>query len=183
MRKIVLAMFVSLDGYIEGPQGLIPPAWSADLQEHWSDANLAMANAVLYGRASYEDMASYWQSPGADPAISKKLASLPKYVLSSSLQQVSWANTSILRNIESSLAELKSQPGGDVVAFGGANLARNLMKRDLVDEFRLMVTPDVFGGGKSLFAGNDIRLRLAMLSSRAMDTGAVILHYRRVTQA
>lgn len=179
MRKLILAMFVSADGYIEGPNGeLAPPAWSDDLDTHWSKANLDRAGAVLYGRVCYEMMSSYWQSPAADAQVAKRLADSPKYLCSTTLSKVNWTNTSIIRgDIPAEIAALKTQPGKDVVCFGGAGIASSLLKWQLVDDMRLMVTPSLLGGGKLLFNGNYPRSALRLISARPMDTGAVILHY------
>ncbi len=179
MRKVMLAMFMSLDGYIEGPGGaLVPPAWSNDLERHWSGANLAMAGAVLYGRRCYEGMAAYWTSPAADPKIAGRLAGLPKYVASSTLRETAWSNSTIIDgDLSDAIRQLKAEPGGDIVAFGGAGLAASLLERGLVDELRLMVTPALFGGGKRMFSGGYDQAELRLLDARTMDTGAVILHY------
>ena len=180
MRPLVLAMFISLDGYIEGPNGqLVPPAWSNDLEINWSGANLEMAGAVLYGRVCYEGMAGYWQSPSADQKIAGKLAALPKYVVSTTVKSATWKNTTIIRtDFASSVRQLKEEAGKPIVAFGGAGARAELLEQQLVDELRLLVTPNLFGGGKRLFDGGFDRLDLALVDSKMMDTGAIISHYR-----
>ena len=180
MRKLILAMFISLDGYIEGPNGeMVPPAWSDDLEKNWSGANLEMAGAILYGRACYEGMSYYWQSPSADASISRRLAALPKFVVSATMQHTSWDNSTILSgDLAAEIKKLKQQSGRDIVAFGGAGLAASLMKLGLVDEYRLMVTPILLGSGKSLFAGGYQRASLKLVEAKTMDTGAMILHYQ-----
>jgi len=181
MRKLILAMFVSVDGFIEGPNGeLVPPAWSDDLEKNWSGANLDMAGAILYGRVCYEGMAAYWQSTDADPQIAGRLENLQKYVVSTTVRELSWKNTTILNgDIAEKVSRLKSLPGKDIVSFGGAGLAASLMRHDLVDEYRLMVTPIVLGAGKPLFAGQYNRCALELVDALTMDTGAVIIHYRQ----
>src|SRR5437016_2446332 len=99
MRKLVVAMFISLDGYIEGPnKQLVGPAWSADLGRYWINDNIERAGMTLYGRVCYEFMAAYWTSPAADPVEAARLTALPKLVFSTTLNSATWANTTIVRD-------------------------------------------------------------------------------------
>lgn len=174
-------MYTSLDGYIEAPNGeWVAPDWSDDLEEHWSGANLDRASAVLYGRVCYEGMAQYWQSPDADPRVASRLKDLPKYVASSSMREATWANTTIVRaNLADEVRKLKAGAGKDIVAFGGAGLVASLVHADLVDEYRIMVVPMLFGGGKPLFPAGFKRTALKLVSCKVMDTGALISHYTK----
>jgi len=179
MRKLVLAMFTSLDGYIEGPDGkLVFPAWGEDLEIHWSGANLDRAGGIVYGRVCYDGMAGYWQSPAADPKIASRLASLPKFVVSRTPRVASWANTTILHtDVVAQIESLKQQPGKDLVALGGAGLAKSLFEASLIDELRLMVTPVLLGGGKRLFGALAQPMPLRLKESYQASTGAMILDY------
>jgi len=181
MRNVVLAMFATLDGFVAGPKGeLVPPPWSDEAQLHWSDANLELAGTVVYGRKCYEGMAQFWQSADANPATAAALTRLPKVVFSRTLRDPTWANTVVASgDLVSEVERLKSESGKPVVVFGGAELAWSLVRSDLVDEYRVMVTPTLLGEGKPLFAGSDVRRDIRLVSARALDTGAVILHYER----
>jgi len=187
MRKVILAMFMSLDGYIEGPKGeFVPPAWSDDLQRHWADAHVDRAGLLLYGRVNFQFNAAFWQAAEADQnnpapfrAFAAKMNALPKLVFSRSLQTADWNGRVVSQNIEAEIARAKQQPGKDIMMFGGANIARFFLAQDLFDEIRIMVTPTLLGDGKRLFDGGYERRQLKHSGTQQMDTGAVILSYER----
>jgi dihydrofolate reductase len=180
MRKLVLAMFISLDGYIEGPnKQLAGPAWSADLGKYWIDYNIDRAGATLYGRVCYEGMAAYWTSPAASANEAARLTALPKYVFSTTLKTVSWANTTIVSDdIAGAVNKLKAESGKDLMMFGGAGIANNVMRLGLVDEYRILVNNIVLGGGTPLFQGGYDRFGLELLDVQKFDSGAVLLSYK-----
>jgi dihydrofolate reductase len=180
MRKLVVAMFISLDGYIEGPnKQLVGPAWSADLGKYWIDDNIERAGATLYGRVCYEGMAAYWTSPAAAPKEAARLTALPKFVFSTTLKTAAWANTTIVReDIAGTINKLKAEPGKDLMMFGGAGLANSLMGLGLVDEYRLLINNIVLGGGTPLFQGGYDRFGLDLIDVRQFDSGAVLLTYK-----
>jgi dihydrofolate reductase len=186
MKKVVLAMMVSLDGFIEGPnKEFVSPAWSEDLDKYWAGGNLDEAGTLLFGRVCYEGMAAFWPGAETDPASPPGLAdtarsmnSLPKIVFSKSLQSASWNNTQVVSgNIAEKVASLKQEPGKDLVMFGGADIATSFIKLGLIDEYRILITPTVFGGGTPLFKGGYDRFGLKLLDSKSLDTGAIILRY------
>jgi dihydrofolate reductase len=188
MSKLVLAMFMSLDGYIEGPKGeFVSPDWSGDLQRYWADDNTDAAGMLLYGRVNFEFNAGFWQPAAADesnPAelrsFARKMNDLPKIVFSRSLKNPGWNGRVVTEtNIPAEIARLKQQPGPDLMMFGGAGIAQAFMKLDLIDEYRLLVTPTLLGGGKRLFEGSYDRAKLKLVKSQALDTGAVLLYYQR----
>ncbi len=188
MAKLVLSMFTSLDGYIEGPGGEFrPPAWSDDLERHWSGYALDRAGHLLYGRTNFQFNKSFWSAAETDPdspaagiAYAGTMNRLPKTVFSRTLSgDPGWNATLVRGDIAGAVAKLKREVAGDLYLFGGAGLANSIVALDLVDEYRLMVTPELFGDGKRLFETGRPRMALTMLSSMPLDTGAVILHYRR----
>lgn len=185
MRPLVLAVFVSLDGFIEGPgKQLVPPAWSDDLKQHWSDHNIDRAGALLYGRVVYDLMARHWQAAAADPDnpqhdFAQRMTQLPKFVFSRTLTDPAWANTTVIGdNLADEIGKLKRQDGKDLMLFGGADIAAHLMQLKLIDEYRLMIVPTLLGGGTPLFSGGYDRSKLTLIESRTLDTGSVILSYR-----
>jgi dihydrofolate reductase len=185
MRQLVLAVFVSLDGYIAGPgKQLVPPAWSNDMQRHWADANIDRAGVLLYGRVCFEGMAHFWQAAAADSAspqhdFAQRMAQLPKVVFSNTLTNPTWANTTVIgRNLADEVRKLKREPGKDLMLFGGARIAAHLMALGLIDTYRLMITPVVLGGGTRLFGDDCDRINLKRIDCRPLDTGAVILTYQ-----
>lgn len=188
MAKLVLSMFTSVDGYIEGPNGtFLPPAWSDDLERHWSGYALERAGHLLYGRTNFLFNKAFWSaaetdptSPAAGVAYAGTMNRLPKTVFSRTLAgDPGWNATLVKDDIAGAVAKLKATVERDLYCFGGAGLANSLVALDLVDEYRLMVIPDLFGDGKPLFAGGRPRLALALIEAKPLDTGAVILHYRR----
>lgn len=185
MKKLVLAMFTSIDGYIEGPNGeLVPPPWSAEVGQAWVDHNLAHAGHLIYGRVNFEFNKGHWTSQAA--AAQRETATmnrLPKTVVSRTLSGDPGWNGSVVRSdLGAVVANLKrTVTDGDIYCFGGAGLARSLMLENLVDEYFLMVTPRVFGGGKRLFDAGIPRIDLRLINERHLDVGSVILHYGRAS--
>jgi len=188
MRKLVLSMFMSLDGYIAGPKGeFIGPQWSDDLERYWSGYALARAGHLLYGRVNFLFNKAFWEPADTDPKSAAAalphaaaMNRLPKAVASRTLSGPPGWNGQILPGeLGQEVAQLKQSAAGDIFSFGGAGLAQSLIARDLVDEYRLMITPDLFGDGTRLFAPGFERQNLKLIESRALDTGAVILHYER----
>jgi dihydrofolate reductase len=188
MAKLVLAMFTSLDGYIERPNGeFVPPAWSDDLSQHWSGFGLARAGHLIYGRTHFLFNKGFWSAAETDPSspaagisYAGTMNRLPKTVVSRTLSgDPGWNATLVKDDIAGAVAKLKTAVKGDIYSFGGAGLANTLVRLDLPDEYRIMVTPEVFGDGKRLFDGGLPRLALELIDLKKMDTGAVILHYRR----
>ena len=188
MAKLVLSMFTSLDGYIEGPGGeFVPPAWSDDLERHWAGYALARAGHLLYGRVNFLFNKGFWSAAETDPNSpaagiphAATMNRLPKTVVSTTLTgDPGWNATLVRDDLAGAVARLKATPGGDIYSFGGAGLANNLVARDLPDEYRVMVAPLLLGDGKRLFGPGLPRFVLNLIEARPLDTGAVILHYRR----
>jgi dihydrofolate reductase len=187
MRKVILSMFMSLDGFIEAPNHeLVPPDWTDDLIPYWIDANLATTGTILYGRVAYLMNAAFWEPAATDPGSpaakidhAPTMNRLQKIVFSKSLAEPVWDNSRIVRgDMVAEVSRLKAEPGGDIVMFGGADIASHGIRERLFDEYRFMITPLVLGAGNPLFRGSHHRFKLELLSSRQLDTGAMILHYR-----
>jgi dihydrofolate reductase len=185
MAKLLLSMFISLDGYIEGPGGqFIGPAWSDDLDRYWSLDNLDRTARILYGRVNFEFNRGFWtdlSGPAGAIAYAGKMNSLPKTVVSTTLTgDPGWNGAVVSGDLAAALAKVKAETtGGDLVCFGGAGLANSLMRLDLVDEYKLMVVPTLFGGGRRLFEDGRPMEDLRLIESRTLDTGAVILRYEK----
>lgn len=187
MAKVVLSMFVSLDFYIEGASGeFVPPAWSDDLSRHWSGYALERAGHLLYGRVNFLFNKGFWSAADSDPdspaagiSYAATMNRLPKTVFSRTLSGDPGWNATLSDNVRDSVERLKAEAEGDIFSFGGAGLAQSLVAHDLVDEYRLMVTPTLLGDGKRLLEGGRPRVPLTLLDAQRLDTGAVILHYQR----
>jgi dihydrofolate reductase len=183
MRRIILMMSVSLDGFMEGPDHQLD--WQLvddELHTHFND-QLGAMSAFLDGRVTYELMADFWPTADADPSSSAPMAEfariwrdMPKIVYSRTLQRADW-NTTIVRDVVvEDIAELKAQPGGDMV-IGGADLAASFLRHDLIDEYWIYVHPVVIGRGKPLFP-SDTRIDLRLVENRTFGSGVVLLRYR-----
>jgi dihydrofolate reductase len=185
MRKLVLWMQLSLDGYTEGPNGEFDwPVVKESLHSHFVE-RAREHGAFLYGRKVYEGMTAYWPTADADPNATKPTVEyaqlwrpIPKVVFSKTLEKADW-NTEIVReDIAGAVAKLKEQPGGDIVLFGGAEIARQFIAQDLVDEYTLFVHPVILGGGKALFPAGE-RKNVKLVESKSYDGGVVHLQYAR----
>ena len=185
MRKIILMMSVSLDGFFEGPDGQLD--WhlvDEELHSHFNE-QLGAMSAFLDGRVTYELMAGYWPTADADPSSAGPVAEfariwrdMPKIVFSRTLERADWNATVVRDVVVEEIMELKAQPGGDMV-LGGADLAATFMRHDLIDEYRLYVHPVVIGQGKPLFRPSDTRINLRLAGTRAFGNGVVLLRYQR----
>jgi dihydrofolate reductase len=184
MRKIILMMSVSLDGFFEGPDREI--GWHRvddELHAHFNEVAGSMS-AFLEGRVTYELMESHWPAADADPDAPAPVAGfariwrrMPKIVYSRTLAKAG-PNAVISREVvREQILELKARPGGDM-ALGGAQLAASFMREGLVDEYRIYVHPVVLGRGRPLFAPLDARLDLRLVESRTFGAGVVLLRYR-----
>jgi dihydrofolate reductase len=185
MRKIILLMSISLDGFIEGPDRQID--WHLvddELHSHLNEQLKAMG-AFLNGRVTYELMAAFWPTADTDPSSTGPMAEfagiwrdMPKIVFSRTLERAGW-NTTIVRDVVvEEIMALKARPGGDL-ALGGADLAATFMQHDLIDEYRLYVHPVVIGRGKPLFRASDAKIHLRLAETRTFGNGVVLLRYQR----
>lgn len=191
MRKVSATEFLSLDGVMQAPGdpdedrsgGFAHGGWHRpyvdDVFMKVAAEGMAETGGFLFGRKTYEVMAAFWPSqPDSDP-FAAVLNSLPKYVASTTLREpLEWKGSTLLRpDVPTAVAELKEQPGGDLVVLGSGELVRALMDHGLVDEFRLMIDPIVLGGGKRLFPDGGPKRPLRLVSSLASSTGELITTY------
>ena len=185
MRKIVLWMSVSIDGFMEGPDREID--WHLvdnELHSHFN-AELAAMGAFLDGRVTYQLMAEYWPTADADPSSPRPVAEfariwrdMPKIVYSRTLERADWNTTIVREVVVDEVMALKARPGGDL-ALGGADLAATFMRHDLIDEYRLYVHQVVIGRGKPLFPASDTKINLRIAETRTFGNGVVLLSYQR----
>lgn len=173
MRKIVVTEFVSLDGVMENP-GWTFPYWN-DAIAQFKDEEQQSADALLMGRITYEGFAAAW--PESDDEGAPYMNSIRKYVVSTTLTNPTWNNTTVISEaVVESITALKQQDGRDLLVYGSGALVETLMQHDLVDVYRLLVYPVVLGEGKRLFgAGSTAKLRLQ--GTQAFESGVVGLIY------
>ncbi len=182
MSMIILFNMISLDGFFEGPGNNI--SWH-NVDEEFNEFaldQLDSAGGLIFGRVTYQMMASYWPSPMAietDPTVASKMNSIPKIVFSKQLEQADWNNTRLVRaDPVEEITKLKQQPGKPLFVFGSANLASSLIRKGLMDEFRVMINPVILGGGTPLFQGIHEQLRLTLEKTKAFRNGNVLLFYK-----
>jgi len=179
MRKITVSEFMSLDGVIEAPETWHFPYLSDDMQEVINE-DIQASYAMLLGRLTYEAFAGYWPTqPGDGGGITDKLNSVPKYVVSKTLQKADWNNSTLIKD---NVAEQISRLTGIVGVTGSATLVQWLMQNNLVDELRLMVHPIVVGKGRRLFKDGMPTSGLKLVESRTFKSGVILLIYQPANQ-
>ncbi len=176
MRPVVLYTLLSLDGVAESPDDFIDD-WDDRL-----DANLAEViadqDAVLLGRAMYEEWAAYWPTSDIEP-FATFINGVQKYLVGSREVDADWGpRTAVPGEMEAFVADLKRSEGGAIGVHGSITLAQSLLRSDLVDELRLVIAPTTSGSGRRLFGPSDLR-RWRLVTSEPSPSGALILHYRR----
>lgn len=182
MRKLIMWNLVTLDGYFEGAKSWDLPwherVWGEEL-ERFSLEQLESADALLFGRVTYEGMAAYWQTEQGN--IADYMNSLPKVVCSRTLQTAAWNNTTLVKDkVAEEVARLKQQGNGNIFVFGSADLSRTLMNEGLFDEYRIGIAPVIHGSGRLLFTDGLKQQGLQLLESRPLSVGCVILRYQRM---
>jgi len=178
MRKVIVSMMVSLDGFIEAPEHDINwHIWDDEMGSYMMDF-MQQVDTFLYGRVSYELMLQYW--PDAKGPFADRMNETRKIVFSRTLSSVSWNAILIKDDIPGKINELKQQPGKDMVLFAGADILSTFTRHDLVDEYRLMVNPVVLGKGTPYFKNMEQQLKLTLTGSRSFSCGNVLLCYAPV---
>jgi dihydrofolate reductase len=183
MGRIVVTEFVSLDGVMEDPGGAEDfeyGGWTFEIDrgegnQFKLDETIG-SEALLLGRVTYEGFAEAWPSREGD--FADKFNTMPKYVVSSTLDKPGWNNSTVLQgDVPAAVSKLRKEQSGDIVVHGSAELVQTLLEHDLVDEMRLMVFPVVLGKGKRLFGDTSAKKRLRLVDSRTVGDGVAILIY------
>jgi dihydrofolate reductase len=183
MRKLVVTENITLDGVIDASEGWFSPAGEEQVDQ--SDIIAALreqqenADAVLFGRVTFEEMRGYWPRQADDETgVSEYLNRVSKYVVSSTMTDPQWERSTVLSgDLEDEVRRLKEEPGEDIVATGSIRLVHSLIAAGLVDEYRLFTYPVVVGRGARLFEDATNVLRLALTGSQAFDSGVVLTRY------
>ena len=180
MGRLIMFNLVSLDGFFADRDGGIEWFRTDDESEEFSVEQMQTAAALVFGRVTFELMASYWPSDDAlrdEPVIAEKMNSLPKTVFSRTLDTVDWSNSEVVKgDAVEEVVRLKRRVDGNIFLFGSADLAVALTAAGLFEEYRLLVNPVVLGSGKPLFKGGQ-RLDLDLTGARAFAGGNVLLTY------
>jgi dihydrofolate reductase len=179
MRKVVASLFLSLDGVMEAPETWHFPYFDDEMGAVIGEA-IASADAFLLGRRTYEEWAAYWPAQSSDESpIAGTINGRPKYVVSTTLAEAEWENSTLLRgDLAEEIAKLKREPGKDIAVSGSATLVRSLLRDGLLDELRLMIHPVVVGRGRRLFENGIGEMPLELVASQTFSTGVLDLTYR-----
>ena len=184
MGRIVVTEFVSLDGVMEAPGGgedFRHGGWTFEIErgsegEKFKLDETLSSEALLLGRVTYEGFAAAW--PSREGEFADKFNAMPKYVVSSTMEEPEWNNSTVLKgDVAEEVTKLRQQHDGDIVVHGSARLVQTLIEHDLVDQLRLMVFPVVLGSGKRLFAETSDKKRLRLVDSKVVGDGVGILIY------
>lgn len=177
MRNVVLMMTTSLDGYVVGPHGHAAAYNEAAELKRWKLERIRRAGTHIMGRVTYEEMASYW--PTSTDEYAAPMNEIPKVVFSKSLREATWPGSAVARgDLAAEVSTLKRQPGGDIVAWGGATFAQALSRAALVDEYVLVINPVAFGSGLPLFRDLPAALPLELIEARTFENGSALHVYR-----
>jgi dihydrofolate reductase len=177
MRKVVVSMFMTLDGVTEAPHEWSFPFWTDEIGK-FKHAELFASDALLLGRVTYQGFAAAWPSRTDEQGYADRINSLPKYVVSTTLEKPEWNNSTLIKaNVAEAIAKLKQRPGQDIVIHGSNTLVRALMPHHLIDEYRLLVYPIVLGSGKRLFRDGS-KATLKLVETKTFGSGVVLLRYQ-----
>jgi len=189
MRKIILSEMMSLDGFIAGPDDDL--SWHR-VDEEFNQYAIELLNSIdtiLFGRVTYQLFENYWPAAALNPSTSKsdleiahKINDLTKIVFSRTLQNVSWKNSRLLKEvIPGEIQKMKRQPGKDMVIYGSGSIVSAFMQSGLIDDYRIFVNPVVLGSGKPLFKNIKNRINLRLSNTRIFNNGNVLLGHQPIT--
>ena len=184
-RKLILSMQVTLDGFVAGPND--EADWLINTGDEWADLfrDIDAADTYLLGRKMYPLYAEYWRSvlhkPDSDPNELRfaRVADKSRHIVfTKGTFNPDWENTSVAHDLPAEVARLKKEAGKNIIAWGGANFASNLIRLDLVDEYRFALNPTILTAGKGLFSDLEQRKKLTLVGAKALKSGLTILRYR-----
>jgi len=173
---------VTLDGYFTSANGDM--SWAHKSDPEWNEfvaGNASGGGRLVFGRVTYDMMASYWPTPQAardNPVVAKQMNAMPKIVFSKTMDKASWSNTMLIKDDPApAMRQLKKEPGENMVILGSGSIVSQLAQAGLVDEYQIIVNPLVLGKGKTLFATVKERVGLKLTKTRAFQNGNVLLCY------
>ena len=184
-RKLILSMQITLDGFVSGPND--EADWLINSDDEWADLykDLDSVDTYLLGRKMYPLYSKYWQSvlhkPDSEPNELKfaKLADKTQHIVFTKGDfKPDWKNTRVAHDLPAEVTRLKKENGKNIIAWGGANFAANLIKLDLVDEYRFALNPTILTEGKSLFDNLEHRKKLELIDSKPLKSGLIVVRYQ-----
>jgi dihydrofolate reductase len=173
MRNVVLIMTASMDGFVVAPTGHAGGLPEPDELKRWKLDRIRHAGTHIMGRVTYEEMAGFWPTSSDDYAA--PMNDIPKVVFSKTLDEAPWPDSSIARgDLADEIAALKSQPGGEIIAWGGAGFAQALSRAGLIDQYAIVVQPVAYGGGKPIFRDLPDALHFSPVAVTTFSTGTML---------
>lgn len=189
MRKIIVSEYVTLDGVMEDPggaEGTKYGGWTFQFgspeQEQYKFEELFQSDALLLGRRTYQGFAAAWPTMPGTGVFGERMNGLPKYVVSTTLTDMTWNARLLQGDLTEALSRLKQEVGQDILVFGSGQLVHTLHARSLIDEYRLMVFPVVLGSGKRLLPEGGEKKTLKLVESKPFASGVVVLTYQPVEE-
>ncbi len=183
MRKLLVFNTGSLDGYFTDKHGDMTWAKANNDDEfnQFTTENAQGGGTLLFGRVTYDLMASFWPTPQAAkmlPIVAEQMNNLPKVVFSRTMNEAAWNNTNVIKgDIVAHLRKMKNEPGGSLVIMGSGTIVSQLAETGLVDEYQIVLSPIALGGGRTMFDGIKESLPLKLTKSRTFKNGKVFLCY------
>jgi dihydrofolate reductase len=185
LRKIIVTTWITLDGFLAGPNGEMNWVMVDQEMGQYEDDLVSSADTLILGRVTYQSFAGSWPHVPENPSVSegekeyaRKLNSMRKIVFSKSLEKAEWNNSQLVREIlPNEIASMKQMPGKDIVIYGSASIVQAFTDLGLIDEYQLLVHPVVLGGGKPLFAGIAKPAQLNLLHTKSFPSGVIGLYY------
>ena len=185
MRRLIVFNSVTVDGYFTGAGGDM--SWAHNEDPEWNafvEENASGGGVLVFGRVTYEMMASFWPTPFAlqsYPLVAKQMNDAEKVVFSRTLDSVSWSNTTLVKgDLTTEVRKLKEAAGDDLVILGSGSIVAQLTDASLIDEYQIVVDPVVLGAGRTMFEGIKNKLKLKRVKTRTFNNGNVLLCYERI---
>ncbi len=187
MRKLKLQMQLTIDGFVGTPTGEMDWMewnWDEELKQFVAELTQPV-DCIVLGRQLAEGFIPYWATVAADANDAQheagiKFTDTPKVVFTRTLDQSKWPNTQLAKGeLAAEIASLKSQPGADIIAYGGATFVSALIKANLIDDYYLFINPSAIGKGLSIFSQYEGTLKLKLINAKQFDCGIVVMHYQR----
>lgn len=187
MRRLIAFNSITLDGYFTGPNGDL--SWAHKERndpefQSFVEGNAKGDGVLLFGRVTYELMASYWPTPLAiqnDPVVAERMNGGAKVVFSRTMDTASWSNTTVVKgDLVSEVRRMKEEPGPGIAILGSGSIVAQLTHARLIDEYQIVLTPVVIGAGRTMFEGVTDRLSLRLTETRPFVNGSVFLRYEPV---
>lgn len=187
MRRLIVFNSTSLDGYFTDANGDMSFAHHEEGDAEWDafvNGNASGGGVLLFGRKTYELMASFWPTQAAAqamPVVAERMNNLPKVVFSRTLDKAAWTNTKLVKeDLVGAVRKMKAEPGEDLAILGSGSIVSQLAPHRLIDEYQIVVIPVVLGKGRTLFEGVKERVPLKLTKTRAFRNGNVLLCYEPV---